>query len=217
MTTGPKSTPSVRQRDPIARRLLTAALDLERAPWPAARSAYAAALLEFATRCERTDARAEVYRWAVAEFAAYFQHRSERVRACRVDALADLIAELAGTIARFRAGLDDSKRPHLVSMLRAAFLWRSTDLLESLHLRHARRLMPALRDDDRPTAGGPETTAMAREVLTLLDPADPNARALLLVGAGESVAEAARRTGLSRQQIYRVRARLVALVEATAL
>ena len=74
-----------------------------------------------------------------------------RVRECRADALADLITELPGTLLRIRAGLDDGKRPHLASMLRAAFLWRSTDLLESVHLRHARRTMPELRDDDRPT------------------------------------------------------------------
>lgn len=217
MTTAPKSTPPVRQRDPTARRLLAVLLDLERAPWPAARSAYAAALLAFATRCERTDARADMYRWAVAEFAGYLQHRNAQVRECRIDALADLSTELPGTLLRFRAGLDDSKRPHLTSMLRAAFLWRSTDLLESLHLRHTRRTMPELRDDDRPTPGGPGTVTMAREVLALLDPADPHAHGLLRVAAGDSIAEAARRTGLSRQQIYRARARLKALIDATDL
>ena len=52
------------------------------------------------------------------------------------------------------------------------------------------------------------TVALAREVCARLAAGGAPERALLLIGQGESVAGAARRTGASRQQVYRARERL---------
>lgn len=217
MTTGSKPPPRSRQRDPAARRLFDVLRWLERHPWPATRRAYSATLIALANRCEQPAARSEMYGWALREFGGYLMHRNALVRECRADALADTFAALPGTLLRFRAGLDDMKRPHLVSMLKAAFVWRSTDILESTHHRHQRRTAPELRNDDRPAVGRADFTVEANEVLALLSGSVPTARALRLVGLGYSVAEAARRTGASRQQIYRARVSLRALVDLVEL
>lgn len=205
MTTDRTATPPVRQRDPLALRMLIDVLALERRPWPETRPAYAAALLALGTRLDRVEARAEWYRWAVVEFGGLLMHRRALVRECRADALADITAEIAGTVLRFRSGLDDARRPNLRSMIRASIIWRAGDTIESHHERHARRAVPELRDDDRRAVGDPETAALAREAIDGLDRDNPAHRALMMVGIGFSVAEAARATGASRQQIYRAR------------
>ncbi len=213
MTTGPKSTPPVRQRDPTARRMLADVLALEGSRWPETRPAYAAALLRLATRCERIEARAEMYQWATVEFGGLLNQRSERVSECRADALADVVAEIAGTLLRFRSGLDDARWPNLTSMLRAAMLWTSTDIYRIRYERHTSRTAPELRDGDRPAVGRPDARTLANEVLALLADDARTSKALRLVGLGYSVAEAARRTGASRQQIYRARDELLSRIE----
>jgi len=74
-------------------------------------------------------------------------------------------------------------------------------------LRHAEA--SAIRGPMPGRLASPETAAGAREVVRLLHrERDAASRGLLLHGLGETIAEAARRTGASRQQIYRCRERL---------
>ncbi|MEZ4436244.1 MAG: helix-turn-helix domain-containing protein [bacterium] len=197
-----------RQRDPEARRLLAELEHLESAPWPATLDAYAAALLALGQRCERTHGMAEFHRWATARLAGLLNGRSAAWREWRADALADVTATIAGTLWAFRAGLHVSRRPNLLSMVRAAVIWRANDIAESLHHRHQRRRGVAEVEHASAPADA-FTTTFAREVCARLAAGAASDRALLLIGQGESIAEAARRTGASRQQVYRAREKLV--------
>ena len=100
---------------------------------------------------------------------------------------------------------------NLLSMLRAAVIWRANDIAESTHRRHARREVLSdgegvARSVDFATPATALDEVQAREVCALLaaDFSAPS-RALLLIGQGDSISEAARRTGASRQQVYRAR------------
>ncbi|MEZ4437373.1 MAG: helix-turn-helix domain-containing protein [bacterium] len=201
-------TSNPRQDDPEARRLLGEVERLESAPWPAALGDYGAALLALGERCERTSGMAEFHRWSAARLAGLLNGRSARWREWRADALADVTATIAGTLWAFRAGLDARRRPNLLSMVRAAVIWRANDIAESLHHRHERRRGSAV-GAERGAAADAFTVAFARGVCARLAAGPAPERALLLIGAGESIAEAARRTGASRQQVYRARERLV--------
>lgn len=197
--------PTARQStDLVAERLLLTVLRLESAPWPAALRAYGAALLALAIRCERPSAKAEVYRWFLREAGGALRDRHESRRECLRDAFHDTIARMPGILMRCRAALDPARRPNLRSMLVAAIRWRANGLHRSVHGRHDTRRAPYIGDDRR-AAGTPDLVVEMREVLALVSGADPRYRALLLVGAGHTVAEAARLTGVSRQTIYRMR------------
>lgn len=199
-----------RQLDPTAQRLLAELERLEKAPWPDAQTAYAAVLLALATRCEAPAGKAEVYRWLLAVAGGVLFVRDETRRQCREDALRDLIAECAGLLQRARVGLDPATRPNLRSLLTAQVIWRANNLFESRHARHARRAGQVLAVCPLVPAPSPNAVAavLARQVGDRLDLADPRDRALLFVAMGYSIAEAARKTGCSRQQIYRAQAAL---------
>ncbi len=62
----------------------------------------------------------------------------------------------------------------------------------------------------------PERMTLATELVDMLDTGEPADRALLLVAQGHSIAAAARKTGASRQAIYRRRERLRAELEGDA-
>lgn len=197
----------MREVDPEAVRLLAHLLGVESSPWPVARTAYAEALLALAIRCEAAPAQAEIFRWAHAEFAALTQHRDPQTVEARHDAMTDLVTGFSGLLLRWRAGLDDAIRPNIRSMIRAYIIWRANQHLESRHRRHARREMAPSPTHARPARRArahvlAEADALCRQ---LAEADHPAARALLLVGLGHSIAEAARRTGASRQQIYRYR------------
>lgn len=193
----------MRPTDPNAERLLMAALRLEGAPWPRALQAYGAHLLALATRCERPAAKAEVYRWFMREAGGALVVRDPQRRENLRDAFHEAVATIPDLLLRFRAGLDPGRRPNLRSMLVKWIEWGANEHYRR-EQRHAKRQLP-YRADDRLIPGGPDHVLLLREVLALLDGADPVDRALRLVGLGETIAEAARRTGASRQQIYRAR------------
>lgn len=200
-----------RQVDPLARRLLADIRRLESTAWPAVRQAYAAALLVLATRCEAPAGKAELYRWYMRRAGGSLVVRDPTRARCRQDALHDVVADCAGLLLRIRAGLDDGKRPNLQSLLVAQVIWRAGDILRSQHERHTRlraALEPCSVNPARPA--GPDAAVLAREVGDQIDLDDRRERALLLVAEGHSIAEAARRTGSSRQQIYRARATVAA-------
>lgn len=213
MTTGSKSTPPVRQRDPSVRHMLGALLELEASPWPAAMRSYGAMLVALSARCERCQgAKAEVYRWYMRELAGSLVVHGPERRECLQDALHEAVARIPGLLLHFRAGLDASKAPNFRSMLAAWVRWRAKDLYRSTWRRHADR-RAELVWDGRAAPGSQASTVEANEVLALLGGEAPTSRALRMVGLGYGVAEAARRTGVSRQAIYRARRALRALID----
>lgn len=213
MTTDRRATPLVRQHDPCAQRMLDALLRLERSPWPAAMQAYGSTLVALSVWCERhREAKGEVYHWAMREIGGVLAVRGDARRACLTDALHEAVARVPGLLLRFRAGLTARKTPNLRSMLAAWVRWRGKDLLRSTWGRHADR-GAAYVWDGQVDPGRSDTSTLAHEVLALLDRDNPAHQALMLVGLGESMAEAARRTGASRQQVYRARDALLAIVD----
>lgn len=191
---------------------------LEAGAWPAGMEAYRAALLALAVRCEvRPGAVAEVYRWAQRQVGGFLRAADPRLAECRADALVDAALGAMGLLLRWRAGVHASRRPNLGSMLRYRVRARGSDLFRSRHGRHhgarRRRVSAAALDGVGAVTADPARVAFAAEVVALLDGEEPARRALLLVGAGVPIAEAARRTGASRQQVYRCREVLAGEVE----
>jgi len=202
----------MRPTDPVAERLLRVVLRLETAPWPAALRAYGASLLALSSRCERPAAKAEVYRWFMREaggaLTAFDDARQARLR----DGFHEVITNIPGMLLRFRSGLDPERQPNVRSMLVKWIEWWANDLYRS-EARHASRRAP-YRVDDRLSPDRSHIAVQLGEVLAILDGDDPRKRALRLVGLGYTVAEAARLTGASRQQIYRERRALRATFDA---
>lgn len=195
-----------READPAARALIAELLRLEDRPWPGAMAAYAEALLALATRCEFKAGQSELYRWASRALHAVLHEGDDDLRECRIDGLADVVMSSMGRLLMFRSTLVESTPPNLQSMLAQAVRWRAKDLIESRHRRHARRRGEG--EAWQPAPASPFTRLLAREVHALLADAGAAGRALVMIGEGESIAEAARRTGASRQQVYRARERV---------
>lgn len=199
----PKTMTARREVDPEARRLLARAAEVERGPWPAGLAEYAATLTALSIRCEAKAGMAELLRW----IGRVTVHPSWAE--CHDDALHDVVVRAAGQLGRFRARLDPARRPNLRSMLARAVAWQARTLHTSHHGRHAAHRDHSIHFDRLGRIAGPhdpEFEAAAREIWGLLDAAVPVDRALMLVGLGCSVAEAARTTGASRTRIYARRA-----------
>lgn len=196
-----------REVDPEARRLIAHLADLERRPWPAARALYADALVALSIRCETRGGKREVYDWFMAEGLRAVQGLSPVRRAHLQDAVHEMVATAPGLLLRFRAGLDDRRQPHLKSMLVRWVSWKAKDFCASTYTRHARREVPWPPGGfERVSETDPFTACRVREVIrALVEDGSPVAWALVLVAQGASIAEAARRTGVSRQRIYRRR------------
>lgn len=197
--------------DPEAAALLAELGRLELGRWPDGVDAYRAGLLALAQRCEtRPAAVAEVYHWAREAVAAYLHAVGPELAECRADALVDVALGAAGLLLRWRAGVHEGRRPNLASMVRYRVRARGKDLYVTRHRRHhgpqRRRASPSALDRLAAMTADPSLVVYAAKVVRLLDDSDPARRALLWVGAGASIAEAARRTGASRQQVYRCRA-----------
>lgn len=191
--------------------MLAVVLRLEAASWPGAMRAYSAALLALATRCERAPAKGEIYRWFMRVAGGALMAADEERRECLRDAFHDAVVRIPGILLRWRSGLKPSRSPNLRSMLVAWIRWRGTAVYRARR-RHASRHV-RLVDHDRVAPGRPDRATELREVLALLDGANPRQRALLLVAEGHTIASAARLTGVTRQTIYRIRAEFRALIE----
>jgi len=180
-------------------------------PWPASRAKYQALLRGVAAGLRLRDERMrlQIYSWLGEELGGLLMCRDPRERRAREQALEDIALEDDTADALEWAAHRVGDRPNLLSFLRAKIIWRANDKLESLHHRHARRLqlVPDLTAIDCKLVARPHRASERRLVLEQLlagfEMTDVERRALGLV-AQSSVAEAARRTGRSRQQIYRL-------------
>lgn len=197
----------MREADPSTGQLLAEVERLEAEPWPAVMPAYVAVIAQLATRCEARSGRAAVYRWARRRLGMVLTSGELRWREAINDALHDLVAQSAGWLWRYRAGVGPRRPPRLRAAIVRWLRWRASDLILARHRRHERGralVVPELVGPNDPCAA-----ALLRQVLALLDLDDHRHRALALVAIGHSVAEAARRTGASRQQVYRARVELL--------
>lgn len=197
-----------REVDPEARRLLAELDRIEAGPWPAGLPDYAEALLALAVRCEAKVGKAEVYRWMLRELAGVIHARDGRWADARLDAVAVMATTSDGLLLRWRSTLDAARRPNLRSMAGALLGWRGNEIWTSRSARHAQRELPWQADLVVPIGARQETRVVAAEVCDVLEAGGPPERALLRLALGDSIAEAARRTGASRQQVYRARRRL---------
>ncbi|MCA9559166.1 MAG: helix-turn-helix domain-containing protein [Myxococcales bacterium] len=187
-------------------------LALEREPWPGVNGhtqlRYAAGLVRLSALIEPESGTTAFFLWLHKRLGGVTRsRRGQRWEECANDAIADAAVSGAGLMLRYRVALDARRRPQLVSMLLAWILWQAKDLYGSRYGRHdARRAVVA--DLVPPPVHPPSPCVQVRARLALehlLRGQRPAERGLLLHAIGHSVAEAARRTGASRQQIYRQR------------
>ena len=199
---------SRREVDPEARRLLAELDHIEAGPWPAGLEAYAETLLGLAVRCEEKAGKAEMYRWLLRERVRVIYASDGKQAAARLDAAAVIAPTSAGLLLQWRAALDPRQRPNLRSMTGALIAWRGKDAWTSNRERHWKREVQWTSAFDGRVCPRQETRVIADEVCRFLAAGGPPEEALLRLALGESIAEAARRTGASRQQVYRARRRL---------
>lgn len=220
--------PATEQPDPLARLFLIE----QDYPWPKSRDDYARALLDLAEGLRGTDAEQRCWQLrfkALCErhFGGLLMCRDEDERSARSDALKLMVSDtesLAEAVTLAAGRLSEKKRPNFLSFLQAKLIWRANDILESEIRRHARRLEPAAN----PFELAPFECSLSREyqrvfqrlliqqVMAEFDGVEPNCREILTgLMEGTSIAALARKTGRSRQQIYRTLARVRTWIEQT--
>lgn len=176
--------------------------------------AYAAALRRLADAVATPDVLASFADWLLdalelvpptGEWATW--------REARWDAAVDVSADPVELAAFFRRTADHvqatpPRRLHLLSLLRAKVVWRARDKMRKHQLGHDRRaeVTPGVASTD-PQARCIARLVVARMDATLDTPAQVQ-QALVALLSGESVSEAAKTSGLSRQAIYRALARI---------
>ncbi|MEZ4435424.1 MAG: hypothetical protein R3F65_23720 [bacterium] len=201
--------------------MLDALLAIPLDGWPETLDAFRRGLLAMADALrggERREAvRDELRVFFERELAPLLRCRGETERTARRDAFNEVFSDgdgLAEALATAAGKLTPAARPNLISFLRAKVIWRSTDLLESVDRRHRRRMVTVPNPlSFAPATGSGGAAAIDRRALVGeifdefgQDPAD----AAVLVGLMQDlpIAEIARSTGRSRQQIYRLLERI---------
>lgn len=198
--------------------------------WPADLEEYRRHLLDYVAELRGTP---EVQRTCQLELKALLEDelgglllcRDPAERRARVDAFNELVSDtegLAEAMALAAGRISVNRRPNMISFLRAKLIWRANDILESESRRHARRLQTAAN----PFAQAPfesqvvkeyrltRQRVLIRQVVEAFDGVEPaSGRILQGLMEGESIAELARRTGRSRQQIYRLLQRIREWIE----
>lgn len=184
-----------------------------RGDWPAARAAYHAALLELVEQLEDATphALAAVVALMAPLVAPLLICHDPAERQARADVWRDVQsgpgwarAQLS-TVAR---GVNTATRANIRSMLKAAYIWRCNDLLESGRRRHDRRVV--LVGDCRTMLEECAAPALEIDRRLLLEQllrhfVGPVEHCVLecMLGGG-TVTDAARAAGVSRQRVYRL-------------
>lgn len=159
-----------------------------------------------------TELRSGRHRNAFAEFMAarlgkYLNASPDNtIREARRDALNSIIATAPSWLPQMAWALDPHQTPNCISFCRTKLVWHGNDVLESTIRRHDRRIRQTPDDELVRCAGGfnPIRRVEARATVTAIFGAFPTLAPLFTgIMRGLSIAEMARRSGRSRQQIYR--------------
>lgn len=184
--------------------------------WPAGLPAYRRGLDALAEALGRQDpiVRWSVYCWLEAELGGLLHHRSALLRQVRREALEDVVLDgelIADKLTQAAERLCPARQPNILSFMRAMVIWRANDIVRWRHRRHDERLQfqAAPVDTRIPSSWSRAIHATTLgQLLAGFDFTRAEAKVIDLLADGESVAEAARRTGRSRQQIYRLLERM---------
>lgn len=210
---------------------LQSLLDIEATgQWPGALvryqrelESYVAALRGAAT--DRRRCQLELKSLLEAELGGLLVCRDPAERSARVDAFNLLVSDteaLAEAMELASTRLSRKRRPNMISFLRAKLIWKANDILESETRRHRRRVVASASpfdqapDEVRVVRESRQTRdrVLIRQVLDSFEEIEPmSGRILSGLMEGESIAELARRTGRSRQQIYRLLQRIREWIE----
>lgn len=199
--------------------------DIEaRKAWPECLELYRETMLSIARDLRsdgprREERRLELQVLLERELQALLMCRQENERRARRDALNELVSDVMGLAESLEAAsgkLTEHRAPNFVSFFKAKLIWKANDVLESEYRRHERRVYPVadpyslrpIESQSVPGARRNERRVLVREIFATFggDPTD----SAVLVGLMQDVpiAEIARRTGRSRQQIYRLLERI---------
>ncbi len=207
------------QHDPLAAILRIEGLVRSKsAEWDDLREAYCDALVALASQLRAHDekARTDLLGWLESSLEGLFHCRDPAMRVTRRDALHDIVFEGEATGARLERAAERCRsrrvgRANLLSFLKFALIHGARDIHRSRRGRFEER--EALADESDDFHWWPDRTPMRRaRAGVLLGQIDRNilrrmhpdeSQAIHLFLWGETIAEAARRTGLSRQAIYR--------------
>lgn len=189
-------------------------------PWPGSIEPYRETMLLIARdlRSEgprREYRRREMQDMLARELQALLLSRDENERSARRDAFNEIVSDTLGLAEALEAAsgkLSVERAPNFVSFFKAKLIWKANDILESEYRRHERRVRPVadphlLRPIEQRTLPGArpnERRVLVRQIMETFAREDPvNATILTGLMADTPIAELARRTGRSRQQIYR--------------
>ncbi|MCB9553513.1 MAG: hypothetical protein H6705_16850 [Myxococcales bacterium] len=188
--------------------------------WPETMDEYAASVRALAAELRQSDPRRRQAAWQplhdmlARELAPLLHPRGAAERQARRDAWNEMICDVPGlasalddAVAKFRA----EREPNFISLFRARLIWKANDIIESEVRRHDRRVRSvadphALRGQT--TAAQPsgcERRVLAQQIYAEFARRDAvSGRVFRLLMDDLPIAEIARRTGRSRQQIYRL-------------
>lgn len=192
----------------------------DHAPWPESLGRYRDTMLSMAhdlrsVGSQRELRRRELQDLFARELQALLLCRDENERSARRDAFNEMVSDtlgLADALEAASAKLTEQRPPNFVSFFKAKLIWKANDILESEYRRHERRVRPvadphSLRPIELRTLPGArrnERRVLVRQIIETFGQEDPvNVTILAGLMADVSIAELARRTGRSRQQIYR--------------
>lgn len=201
--------------------------------WPERLAEYRRVLLRYVaalrgTPAERAHCQDELKALLEVELGGLLACRDLTERSARRDALNEMIADtsaMADAMELAARRLTPRRPANMISFMRAKLIWRANDILESESRRHDRRVVSSsdplgLVPFEQRTVNEAPLTArriLLREILETFgdDVEHDGARILHGLLEGESIAEVARRTGRSRQQVYRFLDRIRAWAERT--
>lgn len=198
--------------------------------WPTRLPAYRRELRRYAAalrgnRATRKACQDELRTLCQEQFGGLLGSRDPFERAARRDALNEMVADTEGLAAALELAaerLSKGRPPNMVSFLRAKLIWRANDILESETRRHNRRVtatpdpLSLVDPEHRVVNSAPQTVRriLLAQIFKSCASSPCETRILTGLANGESIAEMARQTGQSRQQIYRFLERVRQWAEA---